>query len=329
MLLAFRSLKRKFSTITEESDEQQDNITTTDSFEACIPRKRLRVDEINVTKKRKQGLKARLKELQELNVRINKEAEHHNTRCEELMAANVICMICREIIQNPQSMSCGHNACYSCLRKLWTHPPAQEDSADLIDTDAESDLDDHEGARDESEVGEPAPRRRHRFTSAVNRKKHCPYCKKLIMRRPVPNYRLREVGETLGSDISRPSKAPSAHRCRNDVWHGIFHPENGDSAHLTPGAEEVRARRERERLEAFEEGRRRGVLETRQRWERAEAARRTAMARPIQMHELRFGQSNLFRPRHAPLVIVAVPPAAAAPIPQIPDGLAGQDLAPM
>ncbi|GJJ16166.1 hypothetical protein Clacol_010446 [Clathrus columnatus] len=327
MLSALNSVKRNSSAIIEEIDDKQTEFTTTEHSGVCMPRKRRRVDEINLQEKRKQVLKERLMKLQEINVCINKEAEHNNTRCEELMAGNAICMICREIIQNPQSMSCGHNACYSCLRKLWTHPPVQEDSADLIDTDAESDLDDHEGARDESEVGEPAHRRRHRFTSAVNRKKHCPYCKKLIIRRPVPNYRLREVGETLiGSDISRPTKA---HRCRNDVWHGIFHPENGDSAHLTLGAEEVRARRERERLEAFEEGRRRGILETRQRWERAEAARRTAMARPIQMHELRFGQSNLFRPRHAPLVVVAVPPAAAAPIPQIPDGPAGQDLAPM
>ncbi|GJJ05884.1 hypothetical protein Clacol_000071 [Clathrus columnatus] len=326
MLSALRSFKRKFLVITEENDEEYQESTTTE-YGVCMPRKRRRVDEKNLQEKRKQVLKERLTKLQEISVRINKEAEHNNTRSEELMAANVICMICREIIQNPQSMSCGYNACYSCLRKLWTHPPAQEDRADLIDTDAESDLDDHDGARDESEVAELAPRRRHRFTSAVNRKKHCPYCKKLILRRPVPNYRLREVGEILiGNDISHSTKA---HRCRNDVWHGIFHPENGDSAHLTPGAEEVRARRERERLEAFEEGRRRGILEMRQQWERAEAARRTAMARPIQMHELRFGQSNRFRPRHAPVAVIAAPPPAAAPMLQIPDGPAAQDLPPM
>ncbi|GJJ13720.1 hypothetical protein Clacol_007976 [Clathrus columnatus] len=50
------------------------------------------------------------------------------------------------------------------------------------------------------------------------------------------------------------------------------------------------------------------------------------MARPMQPHKLRFGQSNLFRPRHAPVVVIAVPPVAAAPIPQIPDAPAVQDL---
>ncbi|GJJ13721.1 hypothetical protein Clacol_007977 [Clathrus columnatus] len=186
------------------------------------------------------------------------------------MAVNVTCMICKETIQNPQSMSCGHNPCYSCLRKLRTQPHAQDDRVELIDTDAESDLGEHEGARDEAEAAEPVfrPRRRHHFTSAVNQKKHCPYCKKLIMRRPVSNYRLREVS----NDPPTLTKIPSASRCRNDIWHGIFHPESGVWGYLgaqylveVGDAEEVRARRERERLEAFEEGRRRGILETRQR----------------------------------------------------------------
>ncbi|GJJ11627.1 hypothetical protein Clacol_005863 [Clathrus columnatus] len=295
---------RKSLAVIEKGDDEHKELTTTeaDDSEACTSRKRLQADEINLQKKKKQVLRARLKELREINACINKEAKHSNTRYEELIAANIICMICRDAIQKPQR-------------------------AELIDTDAESDLDEH-GVRDETEIAEPAPRprRRHQFTSAATRKKHCPYCKKLIMRRPVPNYRLREVSETLGSDLLSMNQALSAHRCRNDLWHGIFHPENGDSGHLGAGylveagdAEEVRARRERERLEAFEEGRRRGVLETRQQWARAEEARRTAMIRPIQMHELRFGQTNLFRPRHAPVAVIAVPPVAAAPIPQIPD----------
>ncbi|GJJ14675.1 hypothetical protein Clacol_008941 [Clathrus columnatus] len=323
------SLRKSFAVI-EGHDDQQKILTNT---KACTPFKGLRVDEIGTQKEKRRVLTARLKKLQEINVRINEEAEHDHTRFEELMDVNMICMICRDTMQNPQR----HTACYSCLRKLWTQPPPQDDRAELIDTDAESDLDEDEGAKDDAEVVEPAPRprRRHQFTSAVNRKKHCPYCKKLITRRPVRNYRLREISETLGSDLPL-NKAPSARRCRNDIWHGIFHSENRDAGHLGPeylvevgDVEEVMVRRERARLEAFEEGRRRGILETRQRWARAEEARRIAMARPITMHDVRFGQGNPLWAGHAPLVAIAVPRPAAVPIPQVPEALPAQDAPPI
>ncbi|GJJ16014.1 hypothetical protein Clacol_010293 [Clathrus columnatus] len=268
------AVRKAFTIIAEHDDPKEYTTTEAEDSEACSPSQRLQVDEVDPQERKKQVLRARLKELQEVNVRINKD-----------------------------------------------------DRAELFNTDADSDLDEHEDTGDEAEMAEPAPRprRRDRFTSAVNRKKHCPYCKKLIMRRPAPKYRLREASETLGNDLSPLKNARSAHRCRNDLLHGIFHPENGDSGHLGPeylveagDAEEVMARRE------IEEGRRRGILETRQRWERAEEAGRIAMARPITMHELRFGRGNPFRARHAPLVAIAVPRPAALPIPQVPEAPPGQ-----
>ncbi|GJJ14674.1 hypothetical protein Clacol_008940 [Clathrus columnatus] len=301
----FPTIRKSFAIIEEHDDPDftttESTTTEAEGSEACTSRKRLQADDINIQEK-KQVLRARLKELREINVCINKAH--------------------RVLFMPPQIMD--------------TTSP-QDDRAELIDTDAESDLDEDEDAKDDAEVVEPAPRpcRRHQFTSAVNRQKHCPYCKKLITRRPVRNYRLREISETLGSDLPL-NEAPSARRCRNDIWHGIFHPENRNAGHLGPeylvevgDVAEVMARRERARLEAFEEGRRRGILETRQRWARAEEARRIAMARPITMHEVRFGQGNPLWAGHAPLVANAVPRPAAVPIPQVPEALPARDAPPI
>ncbi|GJJ15793.1 hypothetical protein Clacol_010071 [Clathrus columnatus] len=59
--------------------------------------------------------------------------------------------MCKEIIQNPQSLSCGHNAFYSCSRTCWTQPTAQDNGAEMIDIDAKSDPGEFHSANGHSE----------------------------------------------------------------------------------------------------------------------------------------------------------------------------------
>ncbi|GJJ06874.1 hypothetical protein Clacol_001070 [Clathrus columnatus] len=359
------TLKRKFFTMAENEYNEE---TTVNS--ACSQRKRVRVQEeasIHETTPTERAtsdvasaeeedttgeevdneetveeLELRVKELEEMNVRDKKKAEQVAARLKKIEEEDMACMICRDVVRNPQLLHCGHSACYRCLRKWWTQPSTRNDGAEVIDTEAESESDINEevvirgeptpAAEDPAPVPEPRPRRRHKFSSVVNRKKLCPYCNEQVTCRPTPDFDLRDIAETLNKEIApQPSHTQTQRKARvtrrNDLWHGIFHPENESlnailvtPLELPPGPpprhpdpilnhfaqtqyrsriEEIVARRERERAEAYEDGRMRGILETRLRWERAEQARQAAIDQTLQQRGLRPGNPALV-PREAP-----------------------------
>ncbi|GJJ15936.1 hypothetical protein Clacol_010215 [Clathrus columnatus] len=301
-------------------------------------------------------LQARFEELKEEYIRNKQRAEQDSAKLKKL-DEQAMCMVCRDIIQNPQLMQCGHAACYRCLRNWWTQPPERYDGSEIIDTEAEfdSEEDQENGAGEEDEHNleeptpqpEPRPPRRHLFPSAVNRAKRCPYCTSIVLHRPIPIFQLRHMIEILIGDLPPAVQAERNERLtrRRDLWRGIFHPENRDSHDASqhdqpipmpvlmarhepqPGppfppqadiilnqmtqlhrraVELVAARRERLRAQAYEQGRRRGMLEARERWDRAEEARQAVglgMDRPVQEQQpfWRVGEGNLPR-REIPII---------------------------
>ncbi|GJJ08121.1 hypothetical protein Clacol_002329 [Clathrus columnatus] len=343
----FSTLKRKFFAIADECDDEK----ALDS-QACSPRKRLRVQErasVHGTtqptlaasdvasgeeenlpleevdeEETVEELEAMVKEMEERNERDTKKAEEVAAKLKKLEEEDMECMVCRDVIQNPQLLQCGHSVCYGCLRSWWTRPPARDDGEEIIDTEAESDTGGEGIAREEPNPAaedpdanpEPRPRRRHRFPSAVNRKKICPYCTKEVTCRPVPDRNLRDIIETLKKELApvpphtqAQREAPSTRR--SDLWHGIFHPENPSAepilvtphehqlgrpppphpdpilnqfaqAQYRQRVEEEVAQRERDRARAYEDGRQRGILETQMRLDRVQQARQAALDRALQ-----------------------------------------------
>ncbi|GJJ15107.1 hypothetical protein Clacol_009382 [Clathrus columnatus] len=311
------SLKRKYFAIAEECDGDEENTQSN----LCSPRKRRRVharasiDEANTqhrlaasevapgeeeTVPSEEELEARVKELEETNERLKKEAEKLAAKLKKIAEEDVECMICQDLMHNPQLLPCGHSACYGCLRNWWTQPPEEYDAAEIIDTEPEEDT-----SNVTIIVQEPF--------HEVNRKKICSYCTKEVRCRPVPNLQLRAVVETLRQDLAQPPSSIQARPPRRDLWHGIFHPETekNQPEHrmrmflprlaLEPGAlppphpdpilndfaqgqhreavEEAMARRERDRAQAFEDGRVIGIIEGRRQRdrERAEQARQAVI----------------------------------------------------
>ncbi|GJJ09224.1 hypothetical protein Clacol_003446 [Clathrus columnatus] len=381
------SLKRKYFAIADEYDEDEENFNSP----SCSPRKRLRVQapasideatqqhrlaasdvaleeeeplplvEVN-QKETVEELEARVKQLQEMNERIKKEADQFAAKLKKIEDEDVECMICQDMVQNPQMLPCGHSACYGCLRNWWTQPPEEDEVAEIIDTEPEEDTSDVtiivEGANPEGRNPDPEQQphlhRRHVFSSVVNRKKICPYCTKEVQHRPVPNLQLRAVVETLRKDLAKTPSSIQPRPPRRDLWHGIFHPgthsvqqqhhmrmflpplglEPGPPPPLHPdpilngfaqgqrrmAVEEARARQERERARAFEDGRIIGIIEGRRQRdrERAEQARQVAI-------NGRLGEQGLV-PGNAPPIPqqppVEVPDILQDPVPRILDAAA-------
>ncbi|GJJ10025.1 hypothetical protein Clacol_004251 [Clathrus columnatus] len=78
---------------------------------------------------------------------------------------------------------------------------------------------------------------RSRFPPAVNTEKHCPHCEVVIKHRPTPDYRLRACLEKMTALVpptahneSRKETCQTSCTCPRDVWKGIFHPEEGNTA---------------------------------------------------------------------------------------------------
>ncbi|GJJ15900.1 hypothetical protein Clacol_010178 [Clathrus columnatus] len=257
------SLKRKFFNIAEECDGEENDTC----YDTRIPRKNLRVEgpaSIHETMTPKlaacdaghgkeenlpqetvkeeetiEELEARVKESEERIVRDKKKAEQVATKLKKVKEEDMVCMVCRDTVYNPQVLQCGHSACYGCLRNWWTHPLAEYDGVEIIDTEAEADINEENVVRDQANLEaedvappeEPRLRPRHQFPSAVNRKKLCPYCNEVVTRRPAPNFQLRDIGETLTKDLAPLPPHVQAQRKarltrRSDLWHGIFPPEN-------------------------------------------------------------------------------------------------------
>ncbi|GJJ05981.1 hypothetical protein Clacol_000168 [Clathrus columnatus] len=336
MLSAYLStLKRNFYAIIEENTSMHEVAACAAGHEEeeTSPPESVKEEETV------EELEARVKELEETIARDIKVAEQIASKLKKLKEEVLECTVCRDMIENPQLLSCGHSACYRCLRNWWTRLPAQYGGAEMIDTEAEDDTDEDPIVGDERNpdaeeiTPKSHPRRRHIFPSAVNREKVCPCCNQVVNYRPVPDFQLCDIVETLNKDLAPlPShiqvRKDARLTRRSDLWHGIFHPENqqGQPMLILPAlleplpappprhpdpilnhfaqeqyrrvVEDAVARQETVRARAYEDGRMRGILETRARRDRAEARQAAVMDHQIQEHG--FAPANpLVVPREA------------------------------
>ncbi|GJJ15096.1 hypothetical protein Clacol_009371 [Clathrus columnatus] len=363
------SLKRKYFAIAEECDGDEENTQS----DLCSPRKRLRVhsrasiDEANkpnelasfevapekdgnvpiVEETKKLGRAGRVKELEEANERLKKEAEQLAAKIKKIAEEDVECMICHDLMQNPQLY-----AIMWALGLLWLPSelvdttPEDYDAAEIIDTEPEEDTSDVTIV-----VEDPIPRSWSSRPSATTLRSPSTHIFFGEVRcRPVPNLQLRAVVETLRKDLAQPPSSIQPRPPRRDLWHGIFHPETEKNQqerqmrrfmprlqveprlHPDPilndfaqgqhreAVEEAAARRERERAGAFEEGRMIGIIEGRRQRdrERAEQAQQVAINR-------RLGEQDLV-PGNAPPIPqqppVEVPDVPQDPVPHILDAVA-------
>ncbi|GJJ06934.1 hypothetical protein Clacol_001130 [Clathrus columnatus] len=248
-LFEFFSLKCKFSsteepdtTITESSDRLNKRVrieepsSTPEEYtqtmspvqDACITDEE-EEEELEVLDEIiPRGMKG--KEVQRLEDLEEEEARNYVGSIDRAMN----CVVCLDFIRNPQVLSeCGHTVCYPCLHSWFTRDTENDDATSIISTDEESDGENTPQPGPSNAT--PPPRHRHRFPSAINRRKVCLECSVVITRRPAPLFRLCHLADALnGSESPVPSILQSPrnqklHKTskRKDLWHGIFPGQSG------------------------------------------------------------------------------------------------------
>ncbi|GJJ10921.1 hypothetical protein Clacol_005150 [Clathrus columnatus] len=171
---------------------------------------RERIDELEAKVK---WLEEKCAEEERTRTIAEEELQNEQVKSKRLVDA-VNCVVCLDTLWYPQSLECGHTACYPCLKKWWTTSNEEDITAAMINTR-------QEGSQGMVDIPTTNP-----LQSVVNRKKECPHCKAHIIRRPAPNYLVRHIVEIINDHLPSHTRELFPPTAGSDPWDGIFHPEN-------------------------------------------------------------------------------------------------------